>query len=160
MNNLGFSLARSRQFAEAEALLKDTIEREIRILGEDNMLLLQSRTNLGELYQLQGRHAQAEELLRKCLREREKKEPNSFRLASTQSMLGRVLAKEKKFAEAESLLLAGYKGLKNNADTTPIWGKYYLPGTLEWLTQLYEAWGKSDEVTKWQTERAKYLATK
>jgi tetratricopeptide (TPR) repeat protein len=156
MNNFGYSLARSRQFTEGEAMLKDTIERELRTLGEGNMLLLQTRTNLGELYQLQGRNAKAEELLRKCLAEREKKEPNSFRLASTQSILGRVLAQEKKFEDAEPLLLAGYKGLKAKGAATPFWGKYYLPDTLEWLTQLYEATNKPDEAKKWRDERAKY----
>lgn len=94
----------------------------------------------------------AEELLRECLAEREEKEPNSFHLASTQSMLGRVLAERNKFAEAESFLLAGHKGLQDNADTTPDWGNYYLPDTLEWLTQLYEAWGNPDEAAKWQAE--------
>jgi WD40 repeat protein len=160
MNNLGYSLARARQFTEAEVALKETIEREVRTLGEGDMTLLQTRTNLGELYQLQGQRAKAEEWLRKCLVEREKKEPNSFRLASTQSMLGRVLAGEKKFAEAESLLLAGYKGLKDHASTTPIWGKYYLPDTEVWLAELYENWGKPDEAKKWRAERAKYPATK
>lgn len=120
------------------------------------MNLLETRTNLGELYQLQGDHARAEELLRQCLAAREKKEPNSFRLASTQSMLGRVLAEQQKFTEAESLLLAGYKGLKENVNTTPGWGNYYLPNTLEWLMQLYEATDKKDEAAKWQAERAKY----
>ena len=118
------------------------------------MLLLQTRTNLGELYQLQGRHAKAEDLLRKCLAEREKKEPNSFRLASTQSMLGRVLAKKTNFAQAESLLLACHKGLKNNARATPFWAKYYLPDTELWLAELYEAWGKPDKAKKWRKELA------
>lgn len=71
-------------------------------------------------------------------------------------MLGRVLAEQKKFAEAEKLLLAGYKGLKENVSTTPGWGKYYLPDTMDWLGQLYEAWGKPDEARKWLAERAKY----
>ena len=150
-------------------MLKDAIERELRALdkGKDlppqertnlEMLLLQTRTNLGEMYQLQRNDKAAEELLRKCLVEREEKEPKSFRLASTQSMLGRVLAEEKKFEEAESLLLAGYKGLKDNAGKTPIWGKYYLPDTLEWLAQLYDDWGKSDEAKKWRAERETYSA--
>ncbi len=156
MNNFGYALARSRQFAEGEAMLQETIKREGRALGEGDMLLLQTRTNLGELYQLQGRHAKAEELLGKCLEERDKKEPHSFRLASTQSMLGRVLAEQKKFAQAESLLLTGYKGLKANAGSTPSWGNYYLPDTLEWLAQLYQAWGKPEEAQKWQAERAQY----
>ena len=117
------------------------------------MLLIQTRTNLGEMYQLQQRHAEAEKLLRQCLAERKKKEPDSFRLASTQSMLGRVLAERKKLAEAETFLLAGYKGLKGNAGKTPDWGKYYLPDTIKWLAQLYEDWGKPEEAAKWRAER-------
>jgi tetratricopeptide (TPR) repeat protein len=123
------------------------------VLGEGHLMLLQTRTNLGEMYQLQERHAEAEKLLRQCLAERETKEPDSFRLASTQSMLGRVLAEQKKFAEAEPLLLAGYKGLKANAGKTPDWGKHYLPDALEWLAQIYEDWGKPDEAAKWRSER-------
>src|SRR5262249_10763791 len=49
MNNRGYALARSRQFTEAEATLTETIERQVRAFGEGNMLLLQTRTNLGEL---------------------------------------------------------------------------------------------------------------
>ena len=117
------------------------------------MLLLQTRTNLGEMYQLQGRHTEAEKLLRQCLAEREKKQPDSFLLASTQSMLGRVLAERKKFADAEPLLLAGYAGLKGHAGKTPGWGKNYLPHTLEWLAQLYKDWGKPAEAAKWRSKR-------
>ena len=74
-------------------------------------------------------------------------------------MLGRVLAEQKKFADAESLLLAGYKGLQENARTTPGWGRYYLPDTLDWLTQLYEAWEKPEEAKKWRAEREKLPRT-
>ena len=159
MNNYGYALARSRRFAEAEAMLGETIEHEVRVLGEGHMLLLQTRTNLGEMCLLQERHARAAELLRKCLTEREDKEPDSFRLASTQSMLGRVLAQERKFAEAEPLLLAGCKGLRDHADTTPGWGRYYLPDTLQWLAELYDAWGRPDDAARWRSELAAQRAS-
>ncbi len=157
MSNCGYALARNRQFAEAEAMLKDTIEREIRVLGEGNYILLNTRTNLGELYQLQGQYAQAEELLRRCLQEREQnvrdqRELISYRLAATQSLLGRVLAKEQKFAEAEELLLAGFKGLTEYAGDTQQWAKYYLPDTRTWLKELYQDWGKPEEAQKWEAE--------
>jgi hypothetical protein len=41
-----------------------------------------------------------------------------------------------------------------------MWAKYYLPDTLEWLTQLYEASGKPEQAKKWRAERAKYPEAK
>jgi len=149
--NLGYFLARSGRFADAEAMLDETIEREVRVLGEGNALLLQTRTNLGESYQMQGRNAEAEELLRRCLAEREKTEPNGFRQASTRTMLGRVLAEQKKFAEAEPLLLAGYEGLEANADKISRARQYHRSDARAWLAELYEDWGKPDEAAKWRS---------
>ena len=67
-------------------------------------------------------------------------------------MLGRVLAEQKKFAEAEPLLLAAFKGLRANANTTPAWGRYYLSDTLTWLVELYEGWGRTDDASKWMVK--------
>jgi hypothetical protein len=69
-------------------------------------------------------------------------------------MLGRALAEQGKFAEAETLLLAGCKGLRN-AGKLPVWSAYRLRETLGWLTQLYEDWGKPTEAAKWRSERVK-----
>ncbi len=50
-------------------------------------------------------------------------------------------------------MLAGYKGLKDSAGTTPFWGKYYLPDTLQWLIELYEGWDRPAEAAKWRAEQ-------
>jgi tetratricopeptide (TPR) repeat protein len=108
--------------------------------------------NLGEVYQKMGRLDEAEELLRECLEGRLKMQPKTFLLASTQAPLGRVLAEQKKYDEAEQLLLAGYEGLKANAASTPGWGKHYLPDTVEWLVQLYDATDQKAKADEWRKQ--------
>ncbi len=73
-------------------------------------------------------------------------------------MLGGALLGQKKYAEAEPMLLAGYEGMKQREKTiTPI-KMNYLTEALDRLIDLSTATNKPDDVKKWQTERAKYLA--
>jgi serine/threonine protein kinase/tetratricopeptide (TPR) repeat protein len=60
----------------------------------------------------QKEFAQAEPLLRECLTLREKLQPGEWLTYNTQSMLGYALMGQKKYDEAEPLLIAGYEGLK------------------------------------------------
>ena len=66
------------------------------------------------------------------------------------SILGEALLDQKKFAEAEPLLLSGYEGMKQREDTIPSQEKPRLTKALERLVKLYEAWGKKDKAMKWR----------
>jgi eukaryotic-like serine/threonine-protein kinase len=70
-------------------------------------------------------------------------------------MLGEALLGQKKYADAEPLLLAGYEGLKQREKTIPPPGKVRLPEALDRLIELYTATNRPDEVKKLQAERAK-----
>ncbi len=63
---------------------------------------------------------------------------------------------QKKYAEAEPLLLASHDGMKQREATIPEQGKSRHPEALDRLIDLYTVTDKPDEVTKWQVERAKY----
>ena len=55
---------------------------------------------------------EAEPLIRECLAIRTKTQPDSWTTFNAQSMLGGSLLGQKKYAEAEPLLIAGYNGMK------------------------------------------------
>src|SRR5262249_20158526 len=59
-----------------------------------------------------GQYAAAEPLLRECLTIREKQEPDAWMTPNTQSLLGGALLGQKKYADAEPLLVKGYDGMK------------------------------------------------
>ncbi len=109
----------------------------------------------------------AEPFLRECLAIREKHEPDSWTLHDTQALLGAALLGQKKYAEAEPLLVKGYKGMLAREKTmfkgrtTPIAVpineiKTRVPEALDRLIQLYEATNKPEEAKKCKELRTKY----
>ena len=110
-------------------------------------------------------YAAAEELLRECLTIREKTQHDDWSTFNTKSMLGEALLGQKKYADAEPQLLAGYEGLKQRETTIPEQGKIRLPEALERLVQLYTGWhaaepeqGYDAKTAEWQTKLEDYKA--
>jgi non-specific serine/threonine protein kinase/serine/threonine-protein kinase len=101
-------------------------------------------------------------LLRRCLTRRQKAIPNAWQTFNTQSLLGGALLGQKKYAEAEPLLLKGYEGMKTREKTIPnhSGGELHIPEALDRLIELYTAINRPDEAKKWQAERAKYAQGK
>ena len=96
----------------------------------------------------------AETYLRECLTIREKKFPDDWRLFNTKSMLGGALAGQKKFQEAEPLLVEGYSGMKQREAKIPPAAKSRLSEALRRLVDLYTAWEKPEEAAKWRAKLA------
>jgi eukaryotic-like serine/threonine-protein kinase len=96
--------------------------------------------------------AEAEPLYREALAVREKSEPDAWTTFNSKSMLGGALLGQKKYAEAEPLLLAGYQGLKEREATMSPRDKVRVTEAMERLVQLYDALGRKDEAAKWHKE--------
>ena len=71
-------------------------------------------------------------------------------LFNTKSMLGGAMAGQKKFQEAEPLLVEGYSGMKDREAKIPPAAKTRLPEAIRRLVDLYTAWEKPDEAEKWK----------
>jgi serine/threonine protein kinase/tetratricopeptide (TPR) repeat protein len=100
--------------------------------------------------------ADAESLLHECLEIRAKAQPNLWSTFNTQSMLGAAFLGQKKYAEAEPLLLQGYEGLKAREKTIPPAGAIRLPEAIDRLIDFYDATEQRENAQKWRSERAKY----
>jgi hypothetical protein len=101
----------------------------------------------------QQKWTEAEAVLRECLAIREKKQPDLWTTFNTQSKLGAALLGQKKYADAERLLLQGYEGMKQRVAKIPQpFKQVRLTETLEWLVQLYDAWDRPEEAAKWRKE--------
>jgi tetratricopeptide (TPR) repeat protein len=115
------------------------------------------RASLGRCLLHTGKPADAEPVLRECLAIREKKDPDDWKAFHTKSLLGVALLGQKKYADAEPLLVAGYEGMKRREDKMPQEDKARLIESLERLVQLYDAWGRKDNADEW---RKKWEAAK
>jgi outer membrane protein assembly factor BamD (BamD/ComL family) len=59
---------------------------------------------------------------------------------------------QKKYPEAEPLLLTGYSGMKEREERIPVPEKRRLKEALQRLVELYDAIGKPEEAAKWKRE--------
>src|SRR5689334_22787803 len=66
-----------------------------------------------------GNFAEAEPLARECVTLREKMMPDNWLTFNARSILGGSLLGQKKYSEAEPLLLSGYEGIKQREDKLP-----------------------------------------
>jgi serine/threonine protein kinase/predicted negative regulator of RcsB-dependent stress response len=96
------------------------------------------------------KYKEAESILRECLTIREQLLPDNWVLFNTRSMLGGALLGQKKYAEAEPLLLQGYEGMKQRRSQIHTPGLARLPEAVERLVSLYEATNQAEKAKAWR----------
>src|SRR6185503_19862224 len=96
----------------------------------------------------------AEPMLREALENREKVQPDVWTTFNTRSMLGEALLGQKRYAEAEPLLLAGYRGMTERQAAVVDREKgsvaTRIVQALERLVKFYEAQGNATEAAAWR----------
>jgi tetratricopeptide (TPR) repeat protein len=92
----------------------------------------------------------AKKLLRECLAIREKKEPEAWTTFNAQSLLGGALLGQKKYADAEPLLVKGYEGMQQREHQIPAGTKGVIALAMERLVQLYDEWGQKAKAEEWR----------
>jgi tetratricopeptide (TPR) repeat protein len=146
-------LAQGRR-ADAAPLMRNLLENARRHQERMPGFALGSIGGVGDALLRGGDFVEAESFLRVTLELAAKHGPDGQRSAPwARAMLGASLLGQKKYQEAEPLLLKGYEGLRNLKEKIPAsFLQGPLTGTLERLVQLYEEWGKPDEAARWRKE--------
>jgi tetratricopeptide (TPR) repeat protein len=156
MDSLAMVYSRSGRYTEAEALFRKILDGYQRVGGEESSGTLITMVTLGDVYLAEGKFAEAEALMRHCLPILDRKAPQRWRRFFAQSLLGESLAGQKKFAEAEPLLVSGYEGMiQREAGVPPLnprreREKMDLAGW--WIVDLYRSWSKPEQAAKWQAK--------
>ncbi len=128
----------------------ESLVREMRAAGEKNKPDGDALAWLGLNLLQQKKPVYAEPVLRECLAIREKMDPDFWSTFNAKSMLGDALLGQKKYAEAEPLLVQGYEGMKEREAKIPPHAKVRLIEALERLVQLYDDWGKPEQAAEWR----------
>ncbi len=156
MNNLADLYARQGRRGEAETMYRQVLEVRRRVLVPEHPRIARVLASLGELKLEQQDHADAEALLRQALQIRDKATPNAWERYYAQSLLGAALAGQRKYTEAEPLLLSGYRGLEQRRDFMPFESRGNVQRARREIFRLYDQWGKSEQAANWRDEVAKH----
>jgi len=126
------------------------LELQRHVLGADHPRQLGTANDLAALYVTQGKYAAAEPLLREALGSYDHSKTDTWGRYYCQSLLGASLAGQKKYAQAEPLLLSGYSGMLQRRATIPWDRRSALQHGVEWICHLYENWGKPERAAAWR----------
>ena len=138
------------RLVEAGASFRRCIEGYLKAQGPEGLEVATLRADLGLNELRRGEPAQAEPLFREALVVYDKSMPENWRRFEIRGQLGESLAAQRKFAEAEPLVVGGYEGLtaRRKHVTVDAWPR--LPDAGRRIVRLYEAWGKSAEADRWR----------
>ncbi len=119
MKNLIGLLEESQLFAEAEEWRRKWLAVVKERSGADSLPYAAELGALGANLLKQQKPTDAERVLREALAVCKQKEPDSWTTYATGSQLGSALLDQKRYAEAEALLVSGYEGLKGREAQLP-----------------------------------------
>ncbi len=156
LDHLVRALRGQGKLAEAETFQREKLTEERQLYGDDSALVANNLAQLTSILIAVKKFADAEPPARECLSIREKKLPDDWQTFNARSLLGGSLLGQKKFPEAEPLLLFGYEGLNQQEDKIPADGKRCVKESLQRLVQLYEATNQSEKAAEWQKKLAEF----
>jgi eukaryotic-like serine/threonine-protein kinase len=134
----------------AEPLLIKALELRRRVLGPANPDTLSTMGALAEVELKQQKCADAEPLLREAVSTTEKTGPDTWNRYYLQALLGASLAGQKRFAEAEPLLVSGREGMLQRQATVPTDNLSRMVQAGQRIVELYESWGKLEKAAEWR----------
>ncbi len=161
-HHLGKVLADQGELVKAEAIQSEHLA-FLRKRGPENWFMPVALAELAITLMTEHKFEQAEPITRECLTlyeqgSPEQRSPDAWRAFSARILLGECLLNQKRLAETEPLLIAGYEGIKQRSEVG--WKARLhrrLPGerkALELLVRLHEETGHPDQATKWRQKLA------
>jgi non-specific serine/threonine protein kinase/serine/threonine-protein kinase len=100
----------------------------------------------------EGKITDAEQRMKDCLAFRQRVSPDDWQTFDAMSVLGGVLLQEKRFEEAEPLLLSGYSGIRARARKMTAEDQPRLARAAQRLAKLYTATDQPVKAAKWEKE--------
>ena len=140
------------RIAEAETLNGEAIAIFRKTLPPDHPMVVSAEGTQATLLLANGKPVEAEKLATHVAEVRSRPGWVGDRswIGSAKSVLGAALAAQKKYDEAEPLLLEGFRMV----DGDPRVDRRRRDEAIKRLIQLYESLGKPEEVTRWRNLRA------
>jgi tetratricopeptide (TPR) repeat protein len=146
------------RYGEAEAIFSQVVEARRRVLGREHPDTLKSLVSLGQAQIKLHRYSEADVALRDALRSYEKATPDAWQRYYCQAMLGLSLLGQRRYAEAEPLLVRGFDGLNQRKTSIPADERSALGDSDRAIAQLYQDSGKPQKVAEWRHKLQKAKA--
>jgi hypothetical protein len=137
-------------YSQAETYAGQALAGRRHALGSEDPNTMSSAADLALAYESQRQFAKAELLARESVEFFQKQQPDDWQRFRAESLLGASLAGQKNYAEAEPLLLEGYKGMVARKKKVAVPDLYQIDFARDSLVQFYLTWGKPAKAAEWK----------
>jgi tetratricopeptide (TPR) repeat protein len=136
--------------SDVEALRRRIVAGRRKTVKPDSPILADDLADLGRHLIEQSRWSSAEPVLRDALAIGAKTTPDDWKHCEVMSLLGAALLGQRRYAEAEPLVISGYTGMKARDAKVPMPERSHLLNAAERVVHLYEGWNKPEEAAAWK----------
>jgi eukaryotic-like serine/threonine-protein kinase len=148
MQALAATYQRQGKYAQADPLYAEALASRRKLFGPANPDTLDTMADFSSSYLAQSKFSLSEPLAREAVGGGKKARPDGWQTFFAQSLLGASLAGNKKYTEAEPLLLQGYRGMLARRDRIAAPDRYRIERSHQWLVKLYKDSGKPDKASE------------
>ncbi len=139
VSDAAFMYQRTGEYALAERYAAEVLTAWRHALGDESAVTMKAAADLLTAQLSQRKFVESQPLARQILTFYEKNRPGEWRRFYAATLLGGSLAGQKKYSEAEPLLLEGYQGMLAQKDRIAAPDRYYLELAHGWVAQLAKA---------------------
>jgi serine/threonine protein kinase/Flp pilus assembly protein TadD len=148
LSDMASMFQRQGRYAQAETYAAQAMAGRVHSAGKEDPDTLAAEADLVLAYYSQDKFAQGEPLAREIVDIQRKKQPDDWQRFRAETLLGTVLAGQKKYSEAEPLLEEGYRGMMERKNKIAVPDQYHLDRAHDWIVALHKAWGKPGMAAK------------
>jgi non-specific serine/threonine protein kinase/serine/threonine-protein kinase len=122
-------------------------------VGPKSAAYAKELVKVGDYLNLGKRFEDAESVLREALAILQTARPGDWETAFARTLLGQALVAQRRFAEAEPLLIQGHEDLKARQSQIPwLLSGHLVSGSAESVAELYDAWGQPSKAAAWRSK--------
>ncbi|HTT64372.1 MAG TPA: serine/threonine-protein kinase [Bryobacteraceae bacterium] len=141
---------RQGKYALAETHASQALAGYRHVLGPDQPPTIDAAALMAQSCLWEGKFAETERLAREVLEADRKVRPDHWQRFAAEILLGASLSGQKKYPEAEPLLLEGYSGMLARKERMGPATWHYLELARGLIVRFYEAWGRPDKAAQWR----------
>jgi len=138
------------KYALAEDSASKALAGRRRAFGSEQADTMSSAADLAAVYILEGKFADSEPLAREAVAFDRNQGTESWERFRAESILGASLTGQRKYQEAEPLLVEGYTGMLARKERIGVPDRYNLDRAHKWLVRMYVDWGKPEKAAEWR----------
>jgi hypothetical protein len=152
VDDLALAYFQVQRYADAEPLVVLSLARHRSKSPADDKHVAIRLNLLGACQLLQHKYVEAEKTLQQGLAIWQQQQPQAVRRFDCESMLGAALAAQKKYSEAEPLLVHSADVFKAAAPKLAPAHRPLALAAVQRVIELYDAWGRPEDAARWRQE--------